>query len=395
VLHPLFARNRDLDQLSDDDYEVEIFNGNQLVVRSIPYVNSQRQVRRGVLISTLNLNGDVTNPPEPHTVLWAGEFPCNVDGQPLERLRHGECNQRICDEVTAKYSFSNKPPGGYRDYHQQVTNYVGIISGPAEVLEPGATPRTGRVLENSAPESVFLYADTASSRAGIMSISRKLETGPLAIVGVGGSGVYVLDFIAKTLVPEIHVFDPKRFSSHNAFRGPGAASIEELRRKLSKVAHWAGLYSRMRRRVIPHEVAITAENVHLLDTMSFVFICLDSPRAKKVIVEHLLQRGIAFVDVGMGLTIGVDESLAGTVRVTTATAEKHDHLGTSGRMSFEANGDDVYEQNIQTPELNAMNAALAVIKWKKLLGFYADLRREYFSAYTVEGNMLINEDIGP
>ncbi len=393
--HPLFARNPDLAQLADDDYEVEIANGNQLVVRSIPYVNSNKLVRRGALVSTLNLNGDVTNPPEPHTVLWAGDFPCDVNGQPLERLRHGECSQKICDGVTARFSFSNKPPGGYRDYHQQITNYVGIISGPAEVVELGTTARTGRVLENSDSESVFLYADTASSRAGIMSISRKLETGPVAIVGGGGTGCYVLDFVAKTPVPEIHVFDRKRFSSHNAFRGPGAVSIEELRRKPSKVAHWAGVYARMRRRVVPHELEITAENVHLLDAMSFVFICMDSPRAKKVIVEHLVQKKISFVDVGMGLTRGVEDSLAGTVRVTTSTPNKSDHLSTAGRMSFEANGDDVYEQNIQTAELNALNAALAVIKWKKLLGFYADLRREYFSAYTVEGNTLINEDIGP
>ena len=36
--------------------------------------------------------------------------------------------------------------------------------------------------------------------------------------------------------------------------------------------------------------------------------------------------------------------------------------------------------------------ALAVIKWKKLLGFYRDLENEYFSAYTLDGNSIVNED---
>jgi hypothetical protein len=35
---------------------------------------------------------------------------------------------------------------------------------------------------------------------------------------------------------------------------------------------------------------------------------------------------------------------------------------------------------------------LAVIKWKKLYGFYRDSRRELFTAYTVERNHIVNED---
>ena len=49
-------------------------------------------------------------------------------------------------------------------------------------------------------------------------------------------------------------------------------------------------------------------------------------------------------------------------------------------------------RNIQTADLNALNAAMAVIKWKKLFGFYADLEREFNSTYGVNGNLLVNED---
>jgi hypothetical protein len=53
-----------------------------------------------------------------------------------------------------------------------------------------------------------------------------------------------------------------------------------------------------------------------------------------------------------------------------------------------------YDRNIQIADLNALNAALAVIKWKKMFGFYRDLEREHFTAYAIDTNTLINEDKG-
>lgn len=50
-----------------------------------------------------------------------------------------------------------------------------------------------------------------------------------------------------------------------------------------------------------------------------------------------------------------------------------------------------YNQNIQIADLNALNAALAVIKWKKMCGFYLDLENEYHCTYTIDGNKIDNE----
>jgi hypothetical protein len=33
-----------------------------------------------------------------------------------------------------------------------------------------------------------------------------------------------------------------------------------------------------------------------------------------------------------------------------------------------------------------------VIKWKKLFGFYLDMKAEHHSQFTIDGNLLINED---
>jgi hypothetical protein len=51
-----------------------------------------------------------------------------------------------------------------------------------------------------------------------------------------------------------------------------------------------------------------------------------------------------------------------------------------------------YDSNIQIAELNAFNACLAVIKWKKLYGFYLDLEHEMHSVYQIDGNVLTGED---
>ncbi|MBL9081849.1 MAG: hypothetical protein JNK76_08600 [Planctomycetales bacterium] len=59
-----------------------------------------------------------------------------------------------------------------------------------------------------------------------------------------------------------------------------------------------------------------------------------------------------------------------------------------------ANGaaDNDYSRNIQVAEVNALNAALAVIKWKKHCGYYPELEHEHCSVYTIDGNTIANED---
>lgn len=391
--HPLINRNADLKRLFDDGFEIEIL-GSNLIVRSVPYVNTKKQVMRGVLVAHLHTNVDQTvAPKENHVVRFAGEFPCDENGVELEKLRHQTQKFSISDDLTTDFSFSNKPPAGYTDHYQLVTTYVGHIAGPAQVIDPDARAETWKVLENKDPAVVFAYADSASSRAGISAITRKLEVGPVGIVGLGGTGSYLLDYLAKTPVSEIHLFDGDLFGSHNAFRAPGAPLIEDLRERLPKVEYFAAIYARMRRGIVPHPVHVTADSVNLLEKLKFVFLCMDAGKAKKAIVEKLEELGISFIDVGMGLTIDDNSSLRGLLRVTTSTLEKRDHVRDQQRIDFNANGDDVYTQNIQIAELNAMNAALAVIKWKKLCGFYGSIKNEHFSAYAIDVDAIVNEDI--
>ena len=381
----------DLRKLRDDGYEIEARSG-YLIIHNVPYVNAEKQVKRGILVSELELAGDVTTRPKNHVAMFSGEHPCYRDGSKFVKIEHSSSPQSICDDFMVDHSFSSKPKDGYVDYYHKMTTYISMISRHAETIDPSVTARTRRVIETNDPDSVFEYVDTASSRAGIVALSRKLEIDKLAIVGLGGTGSYVLDLIAKTPAGEIHLFDGDNFSQHNAFRSPGAPSIDELKKEPKKVNYLTDRYRLMRKKIIPHDFYISAENVDELDDMDFVFLCVDRGDVKLPIIKRLEMANIPFIDVGMGLKL-VDDRLHGIVRVTVSTAHQRNHIREKKRIGFsDGEADGEYSRNIQIADLNMLNAALAVIKWKKILGFYADLDHEYFSAYTIDGNHLTNED---
>jgi hypothetical protein len=382
----------DLTRLRDDGYEVEIIGG-YLVIRGVPYVNARKQVRRGTLVSQLTLAGNKAVPPETHVALFAGEYPCDCNGAELGNIRHSEDRREIGGGLVTNFAFSSKPAvGRYADYYEKMTTYTTIIASPAEAIDPNVTARTFRVIESTDAESVFNYCDTATSNAGITAAARKLELGKVAILGGGGSGSYVLDFVAKTPVKEIHIFDRDRFLQHNAFRAPGAPSIEQLREIPYKVNYLAEIYRRMRKGIIAHNVHVDASNAELLNDLDFVFLCMDGGDAKKALIHTLEGFGIPFVDVGMGIEM-IDDRLTGIVRTTLSTADRRDHVHVKNRIPLTGDGhDNLYATNIQVAELNALNAALAVIKWKKLYGFYADTENEYFSAFMIDGNTIVNDD---
>jgi hypothetical protein len=387
--HALINRSPDLRRLRDEGYFVQI-RGGFLVMREVPYVDAATKVRRGTLISSLTMAGDETRTPDTHVIYFDGDYPCLADGSPIQAISNQTGTFDLGHGLTAKHTFSSKPAGGYSDYYEKMTTYAGILSGPAATLNPDATPRTFRTPDDD-EKSVFNYTETASARVGIAALTDHLATERVALIGLGGTGSYVLDFVAKTPVQEIRLFDRDEFLQHNAFRSPGAPSIDQLRDAPLKVEYFKAIYSRMHRGIVAYPVRLDASNVHQLNGVTFAFICMDAGDEKRVVVEALEAMGVSFVDVGMGLEL-TDGSLGGILRVTTSTVDKREHFHT--RVSFAGGKDDVYSSNIQVADLNALNAVLAVVKWKKLRGFYRDLEREHHSTYTTDGSLLHNEDLG-
>ncbi|MEQ1577470.1 MAG: ThiF family adenylyltransferase [Hyphomicrobium sp.] len=389
----LIARSPDLKRLQDEGYEIEVRSA-YLIVRSVPYVNAARTVAFGTVVTDLMLNDDITQKPGDHQVWFSGVQPCHADGSVLAAIGAQPCAQTICESVQVDFRFSSKPADGYPDYYAKIAQYVEMLSNPARSLNPEATAKTHRPVEATEAESVFLYTDSASSRAGIVAVAQKLAMPKIAIVGLGGTGSYVLDLVAKTGVLEIHLFDGDRFFQHNAFRAPGAASLEDLRKGLSKVDYYTQIYSRMRRGVIPHLEYIEADTIQHLEGFDFVFVCVDRPAVRKTISEFLTGQGTPFVDVGMELEL-IEESacLVGSSRVTLSTPTKRDHL--SRHVSLEGPVvDDIYGTNIQVADMNALNAALAVVKWKKFYTFYQDCYQEHQSVYAINAHQLTRDETG-
>jgi tRNA A37 threonylcarbamoyladenosine dehydratase len=384
----LINLNPDLKRLRDEGFEIEI-KGAYLLVHHVPYLNSSKEIKYGTLVSNISMNGEKTIKPDPHVAYFIGDYPCNKDGTPILQIQHQNTKQRLMDNLECDFSFSNKPSDGYQDYYEKMTTYSNIISGPAKSLNDSVTEKTFRPIISDDQDDVFKYFDTYSSRANICCIADKLRDQKVAIVGLGGTGSYILDFMSKTRVKEIHLFDSDEFLQHNAFRFPGAPTIQKFDEHQKKIAYLHEIYSNMHRHIYTHPYNISIENVVELRDMNFVFLCIDKAEAKKDVIPYLLKNDIPFIDTGMGIH-KVDDALIGMIRVTSCTKNKRDHI--EKRISYADMIDDVYSENIQIAELNAINAALAVIKWKKISGYYQDLIKENNITMTLNTGQLDNED---
>lgn len=378
----LINHSQDLKRLRDEGYEIEV-RGGYLLIHHIPYTNQNKEIQYGTLVTTLHNIQD-------HVISFIGDNPCEIDGTVITAIQHNNTDTVLNNQITVNRSFSNKPAAGYPNYYEKVKRYADIISAPAKYLDPLVTEKTFKVIADSANETVFQYIDTNSSRANIEMINMKLEGQKIAIIGLGGTGAYILDMVAKTPVKEIHLFDGDSFDQHNAFRSPGAPSIGDLDENPRKTAYYQKLYSNMHKYIYVHDYYVKKENLLELDKMDYVFVCVDKNAARKMITDYLASEGIPFTDVGLGVNV-VDNKLTGAVRVTSATPEKNDHL--TLRIFSEDSDNNEYATNIQIAELNALNAIFAILKWKKLSGIYVDLENEHHSSYAISTSKIFNEDV--
>ncbi len=378
-------RSLGIKELRNDDYEVEII-GNFLLIHSVPYLNAKKDLVYGTLVSNVS-----TPKPNTHVVYFIGETPCGIDGKPMTQLINNSQRSNLGNGIIIDHLFSHRPNPMYPTYYEKMKTYVSILSSQAQHYFPNANARTGKVIESRDSDSVLHYSDTNSSRAEIDAINEKLSGLKIGIIGLGGTGSYILDKVAKTLVGEVHLFDGDKFKQHNAFRAPGATTKERIDLNTFKVEYFKEVYSKMHKHIISHPVYINESNLGLLNKLDFVFVAIDVGGIKKKIFSKLEKLNIPFIDCGLGIEREGDE-LMGIVRTTLSTPEKREHVY-NGLVSFSDGKDDDYKTNIQIADLNDLNAVLAVIKWKKHYGFFNDQRLEHDSNYSVNVNTIFNNEI--
>ena len=221
----LVDRSDDLTRLIEEEYDIEIRDAN-LLVHHVPYLNSAGAVEYGILVSELSTNGERTIAPGRHEVWVVGSIPHDHQGGEISIIADRD-SLDYGNGLVACCRLSGKPGGRMPvDYHEKISNYVKILGAYARAVDPDATHANFPVRESSEAESVFRYHDAATSRSGLSAVTGKLKLNKVAIVGLGGTGSYILDQVAKTPVAEIHLFDDDTLYAHNAFRTPGAAALD-------------------------------------------------------------------------------------------------------------------------------------------------------------------------
>lgn len=391
------SRSPDLARLETDGFRLRVVQGtaHHLLIEGIPAATSKREVVLGTLYCPLEIDqhGKTVNPCSNHQCWWIGEPPCDSSGRVMTEMISNPGVEDKGDGIKTTVGFSRKRADNtsYDDFHEKIWAYVRMIWHEAQVLDANCDPRSEKPLAAivEAQARVFRYPDMATTRAGIGAATAKLLAARVAIIGLGGTGSYILDLLAKTPIGELHLFDGDEFHLHNTFRSPGAPKQDELTEP-KKVDWFGGIYERMRTGIVRHAYYVRAEQLSELAGFDSVFIAIDDAKARKVIIEGLIAMKVPFIDVGIDVALDKENSLRGICRFTVGTPDCHCHV--KEVVSF-ADGlaNDVY-RNIQVADLNMLNASMAVIKWKKLQGFYADDIFEHHSLYTVATHALTKED---
>lgn len=371
MFHQLVNHNGDIKKLVDKGYAVAFDALNYLVVRDIPYLDQALNLRWGAIVTKFVDQGKNVIAQEDHQIWFAGAHPYGLDGKPIPNLGGGPVQLTMSagtQDVVVQRSFSNKPKvtGKFNDFFEKVESYVTIISGPA-IEHHKANPLTFRTMETAPSDSPFRFRDTLTSRAEIGDLSAKFKNDVIAIIGLGGTGAYLLDFIVKTPVREIRGFDKDHYFVHNAFRSPGKVEESEFGKTKAEIYH--ARYDNFRTGLTIAEKFVDATCEEDFKGVTFAFVCVDKGPARAGIFDLLIKMGIPFIDVGMGLK-RKESRLEGMLRVVYYGSENAAELRAKGLSPLTDNPNDQYRANIQIGELNALNACLAVVRFKQIREFY-------------------------
>jgi hypothetical protein len=388
MINILAQYNEDIDKLIKRGYALSI-DSNYLVVRDIPYLDDEGNLKIGAIVSKLVFIDKEHVTAQDHQIFFCGSHPYELTGKKIMNLGGGPVSISLSSkDLMVERSFSNKPPSGkYDDWFQKIETYVNIISGPA-MNKFEVHPYTFRVLDEVS-DSVFNFRDTLTSRAEIGDLSARFEKEVVAVIGLGGTGAYLLDFLVKTPVAEIRGFDNDDYHIHTAYRSPGRLEEKELGMKKSEV--YEGRYSNFRKNLHLFPKYIQSDSNEDFDRVTFAFVCIDKGSARKEIFQLLAKLKIPFIDVGMGLD-REKKSIGGMLRMTYYPVDSVQSIIDKNLVPFEdIPEDDLYKTNIQISELNAMNASLAMIKYKQIKGFYCDENSFYHVLFNLEEMKCLGE----
>lgn len=364
----LANHNPSIQELDDRGYDLDLING-YFVVFGLPYLDNEGALKYGDLAFPVDLVDWVIDRPKNHQAWFRGDRP--HDGTKRElKLGAAASTVTVSDGFVTNVAFSLKlcdSSGQKRDYasfEEKVSTYLEIITGPAAAIYEDARPL--KRLERKAVEqgSPLRFPDTLSARYHMNDVSFRLRGKKIAIVGLGGTGTYILDFVSRTHLQQIALFDDDKIHVHTMFRIPGFIPNALGNKKVEVLAQQ---YGNWHAGIKPYPEQITLNNVEALREFHFVFVSIDDGPSRSDIVNWLSSNSIPFVDCGMGLNRS-RSGLNGVVRITGEDRRAYEQSVGTAYLPIGRAQDDEYHKQAQIAELNALNAALAVVRFKQHFG---------------------------
>ncbi len=240
-------------------------------------------------------------------------------------------------------------------------------------LEREAAPRpyTFDVLGDQLPEAV--------EWRGLLDLER------VAIVGLGGVGAWIADFVVKADPQEVHGWDYDRLEPKNILRMPGGL-IPNAWIGRSKADWFQETYSLIHSRVYGHNVRVLSEDVHeVAARATFAFVAVDDAKARMMVCDALANAGIPFVVAGLSL-VRKDTRVRVSMRIVTAHSDVSSWREAIPQVG-QAGQDDY--GSLDLPEAYSMAAAWAVQSWRKMRGQLWQQQREECLDYCAGDQSLI------
>ena len=317
-----------------------------------------------------------------------------ADGKPMERRIGGD--GRSWSEISIRKGGQDFPEddASVQDLLYRYTKqFVGAVY---------AVNSDGRA-DSTNWESPFNIPDTFEGRIGIGPMQDRIRHQQILIVGLGGTGSYILDLMSKTPVSSIHLLDDDILDWHNFMRAPGAPSVEEIERvrssELNKVDYFEFTYAPFRTGIHSHVNRLTDSynfaNFLSENPIDIAFVSIhqlpdsDSPRQDEVYSE-LSDAKIPFIDSGISLTLNNEHEVEGSITTSSYLAGSNNWQNAIPNAKL--CGDHIGYPNIQLPEVNALAASLAVMEWRRLTQQYLSESSSFLHKFRIEKPRLVFGD---
>ncbi len=308
----------------------------------------------------------------------------HADGDPIESYIDGD------GETWSKISIRK----GGQDSPQEDVSARDLILRYAKQIVGAASAAGYSETPSPAMPGPFTIPNTFEARAAIGPVQDRIRGQSIAIIGLGGTGAYVLDLVTKTPVKEIHLLDNDDVEWHNFMRAPGAPTAEEIeschKGRPRKVDYYHSKYASLREGIHPHAIRVDSKSAfgaflsaHPID---YAFVCIDqltdgdSPR-QDVVYCALSEAAVPFIDSGVSITV---EDCAVRGAVTTSAYDAGSVAWKDAIPNARVEGNVPGYRNVQLPEVNALAASLAVMEWRRRTEQYVSESGSFLHKFRLE-----------